>query len=252
MGNRFESTRLKIAGAKKHILDLDSEIKTFFDDNPYERVKPDLLSSEYSIFKFKLVRQIPNSIPELVGDAAGKLRAALDHAVFAVASAVNGDGVRKASFPFSRDADRFENNLKGTCKDVPQEIYSVFRSLKPYRGGNDLLFALNEICNGDKHKFVTPVGLGALEINRPSGGVTILAMPNRPSWDSGTQEMDLMALTPKTDDEAQIKFTFFVAFNGIQVVSPHPVVPVLNQMANHVEQIVDAIESAARKHGFIE
>jgi len=44
------------------------------------------------------------------------------------------------------------SNSLGRAKDLPKEIHSLFCGFQPYRGGDDVLWALNEVCVADNTK----------------------------------------------------------------------------------------------------
>ena len=132
------SSYRKLARAKKHIADLDGEVMAFLDGNPYAEVcEPDPQRPDYSVRKVRLVRSLPLSLAEIVGDAANNLRSALDHAGYEIAVASGRVHPLHASFPFARSAAEFDKTARGLCKDVPDEIFALFRGLEPYKGGNN-------------------------------------------------------------------------------------------------------------------
>jgi hypothetical protein len=53
----------------------------------------------------------------------------------------------------------FVSRYNGRFKDLPQEMISLFRSLQPFKGGNDLLWALNKLCVVNKHKMLAHVAV---------------------------------------------------------------------------------------------
>jgi len=242
MADLFESSRFKIGRAKEHIEDLERQITAFVDEHPWEyTLETDPHTVEYVVHKIRLTKRLPHSIGDLIGDAAGKLRAALDHATCAIAEASAGRPVKdNAYFPFSRLASDFDRNLRGRSKNVPQEFYPLFRDLKPWAGGNDRLWGLNEICNGDKHRIITPVGLGTNDIIYRLGN-DFFAMPQDPAWDRAEQKIVFTTIPSDSNSEHKFDFTLFVAFCDIAVFDGEPVVPVLHKMASHVTGILHLI-----------
>jgi hypothetical protein len=200
--------------------------------------------------KAKLTQPFPEALGVIVGDAANNLRAALDHAVYGVAiGSGRVNNPREAYFPFSRTAVEFESNMKGRCKHVPHEIYPLFRTLKPYRGGNTLLWALNELCVLDKHKTVTPIGGGSLRnkahVSSTSGG--FWKMPVIHTWDRAKNEMILLTARADAKIHHELDFTFFVAFDEIPTIEGRPLDGVLNEMVGEVESVLWAIETETRR-----
>lgn len=67
---------------------------------------------------------------------------------------------KACSFPFGNDATAFDNG----CTSVPEEIRAYLRQFRCYKGGNEALWALNVVCNRDKHALVIPVLMGYNDI----------------------------------------------------------------------------------------
>jgi hypothetical protein len=248
LADPLQSARQKLAWGKKRIKDLDAELRAFNDTHPYERViEPNPEAFGQVHLKVKLTKAIPESIPLIVGDAACNLRDALDHAVYGVAAA-KGGSPKEAYFPFARNSDSFEKNLKGRCRDVPHEIYPIFRALKPYQGGNDFLWSLNQVCVGNKHKIVAPMGNGAL-LNKVQVTGVGFAINRDPQWDHAKNEMIFLTARTDANFHHELNFTFFVAFHNVPVIEGMPVDTVLDKMAGMVEGILGIIEAEATRLG---
>jgi len=133
MKDPLESSRRMIAQARKHILDLDKQIKIFNEAVPETvTAEADPQIEHKQPYHIKFAKVVPSSLAETVSDIAGNLRAALDQAGYAVAVA-SGKAVPKyCAFPFAGSATEFENALNGRAKDLPQQIRALLRAFKPY------------------------------------------------------------------------------------------------------------------------
>jgi hypothetical protein len=87
------------------------------------------------------------------------MRDVLDLAGYGLAVASGAVDPQHTNFPFAPNAVKFEEQVRGRCKDLPDDIVMLFRSLKPYKGGNDLLWALNCMAVTDKHKLLIPIAV---------------------------------------------------------------------------------------------
>ena len=156
MSDAFASPKSKLAWAKENLLpDLHQRIEGWLSLDPYAQViEPDPQKPGWEIHKIKLVKPFPEAFGNLVGDVVGNLREVLDTAGYAIALALNNPDARNIAFPFASDVDHMASSI-GRAKDLPKEIQSLFCGFQPYRGGDDLLWALNELCNGKKHKIIT-------------------------------------------------------------------------------------------------
>jgi hypothetical protein len=175
----------------------------------------------------------------------------LDHACFGVAVASRNSNPKHAYFPFARDAERLEAAIKGRCKDIPQEIYPLFRRLKPYEGGNDLLWTLNLLCTADKHKIITPMGTGFLQPGVELKGTGFFELATPPVWDRTKQEMTILTLGPGAEYNYHLQFILFVAFDEVGTASGKAVRGLLWQTLWHVQFIIAAIEAESKRLGSI-
>ena len=140
--------------------------------------------------KVKLVKPMPAALPGIVFDALNSLRAALDQAGYDVAVAAGTTG-HNAHFPFRRNLSDVQYRKKARSKDFPEEIFDLMLTFQPYKGGNDLLWALNKLCNSYKHELILPIGMhsgNAVKIDRAvfHGGFRMLPFP---LWDRAKNEM---------------------------------------------------------------
>ena len=132
----------------------------------------------------------------------------------------------------------------------------MFRSFNPYKGGNDLVWALNRLCNTSKHRLLTPVGIasGGISVKHmtlssgPTGsGVAIPA----PVWDGEKNEMVFARVGVGSKLDYNLNFRFFVAFGDVEPVRGEPAVPILSTTATEIERIVLAIEAETRRLGLV-
>lgn len=160
MADPFESSHQKLDWAEKRFSDLHGEIDEFLQMDPYEHVtEPHPDKPGHQVQKFKLTKQLPPSIPNITSEVAQNLRNALDNAGYSVAVAAGLTDPKNTAFPFAGSLDDLRKSI-GRSKDVTKEMQSLFVGFQPYLGGDDLLWALNEIAVADKHKTVIPMGQG--------------------------------------------------------------------------------------------
>jgi hypothetical protein len=253
MSDPFESSRLKIAWAKKNTSKLQRRLATFFRRHsgyePFTEPHPN--KPGFFILKVRLKKQFPKDVPAAVSDILSNLRSALDHAVYAVAVTAGTPKPGNAYFPFSRTEKEFESNLKGRCKDVPSEFYPLFRACKPYKGGNAALWALNVIRGTNDHAFIVPaVGAGFVP-EMIVEGEGFWSAPYRPVWDSSENEMELMTLRPETKLKGNLTLAFHITFGDVEEFGGRNVGEVLDVFTKLVERIVDEIEAESKRLGIV-
>src|SRR5579871_4093 len=200
MSDTLYSPRRRLCLAKERIEDLKREIAAFWRGNPYVQViEDDPQRKGYRLYKIKLVKELPASIADIACAIAGHLRSALDQAGYAVALAAAPPGTKpkRTAFPFAGSEGHMNNSL-GRCQDLPQEIRALFCTFKPYKGGDDLLWALNTMRNTNEHMVLVPV---STVVQRPSTkirgtGFFQMTLPEYTVWDRCKQEVTFLTLGP--------------------------------------------------------
>jgi hypothetical protein len=244
----FHSSKYSVERAKHHVLDLERQASEFLSSHAYTHVVEIDPNTSQKVYKLKLTKPMPVALSGIAFDAVNNLRSALDQAGYAIAIASAKKG-KSAKFPFADDAAQLENVINRSCKDLPKEIVDLMRAFKPYKGGNNLLWALNKLCNTNKHAVICPVAatVGGIRYKRAvgSGGVSFLP----PIWDRTKNEMELIHLQPGATADADIEIATFIAMRDVEFVDGQPADAILNQFVLIVERIVMAIEAEARRLG---
>lgn len=251
MSDPFHSSKYSLARAKQHISDLQRQIVEFFNTHPYAEIVEIDPDTGEKVHKFKLTKPMPVALPGLAFDAINNLRSALDQAIYAVILLACGRKVRNAFFPIARTEADFENAVRGRLKDLPKEITDLVRALKPYKGGNNLLWTLNEICNTNKHAAISPVAVFTGSIDYRHAVVTGGARFMPPVWDRAKNEMEFVRLPPGGKFEAHFSCNTHIAIHDIEFIDGHPVDAILNDFSYVVEGIVMAVEAESRRLGLL-
>jgi hypothetical protein len=248
----FESARRKLARAKSHLADLKQRAGAFHKSYRYEEfTEPDPKKPENIVHKIRMIGELPPEFSEMTGDIVDNLRSALDHAMHGVAIASGCQNPRNAYFPFSREAAKFEAALKGRSKDVPEQIYPLLRSYEPYKGGSEALWALNQVCNANKHKLLIPVGAVTFSTGIKFEGTGFCSMPYVPVWDSTKNEMELFTVGPGSQFKGHFTFGIYIAFGEIESVVGKNAIPTLDLFVDMVETIINEIDAESRRLGIV-
>jgi hypothetical protein len=138
--------------------------------------------------------------------------------------------------------------MKGRCADIPEEIYPVFRSLQPYKGGNEVLCALNQISNTDKHR-ILKVGIesrvGDMDF---IGGFVSIAL--QPPWDAAKNEIELATWAKGHQGKCHLKLSLRIVFDQIESVSDVAAITVLDDCTSMVESILGLLEAESKRLGY--
>jgi hypothetical protein len=247
----FESAKFSIRRAKHHTSNFEACIKTVFTQKEaYTHVVERDPQTGETVQKLKLVHPMPESLQGDALDAVSNLRNALDQAVFATC------GLTDSYFPISGKLEYLENAIKGRLEGkVPPEIISIIRAFKPYRGGNDLLWALNQ-ASGKKHGIIAPMVMRSLGWSADSiaveNSVNVTIGHNTPLH-FAKNEIELFRGSPETKFTLKkgLTVSFFIGIHGIEVIDSQPAGIILQRFASVVEGIVMAIESEAIRIGVV-
>ena len=248
MADPFRSSRLKIDRAQHHIDDLHRGIVGINAEDSYEIVVEADSQPGYNVHIFRLRRPIPFDWFSVVsGDAVNNLRAALDHAVYACA-VINGcidPKFRACSFPFGSNEAFFNSEVEKRSA-VPEKIKTLLRTFRAYEAGHLALWALNEVCNRDKHALITPVliGFDHITVRLHPGSEGTIEPPANPLWDSVKNQIELFRT--KTYPEYDFAISLGIGFDRPRGIAGHRVDAILNGFLAVVKSIVSAIEAEMR------
>ena len=246
-----------LSRAKRHLADLEAQINAFVRDKPWNMIiEKDSPNGITNVIKVKFTKRLSDELPHIVFDCANNLRPALDQMAFGIG--VKHAGIpapKSAKFPFGPTEADMLNNLAGGCKDLPTEIRDLFKRFKSYKGGNNTLWAMNELCNVPKHKTLYPIMIGGAGVglggNFSIGEGGLQIGPQR--WDSEKNELEF-ARFPDGAIQGNPNFNvaFTVALDDVDEVirGQHPI-QMLRAMTGEVERVLVATERECRRIGLI-
>jgi hypothetical protein len=253
MADVFHSARLTLVRAQHRFNEFDRAVRDFVEDKPWTYTVDNQTEPGTDIHKIEFTRRLPEMLPCILFDAVNNLRAVLDQAGYAAAVAGKSKSTKSVKFPFGPTEADWRRNLDGGCKDLPPSIRAFFETFKSYKGGNDTLWALNEIANAKKHLALLPLRIGqgwATIYTTGEMGQGFFTGPDI-GWNPSKDEMILMKCSP-SDPKLKVDghFTFSVAIGGIDVVASQQAVHVLQSMSSMAESILLGTEAECRRLGF--
>ena len=250
----FRSAKRRVARGRDHVRNIETGFRAFVDGK-HEALVKEVDAEENTIVKVKLTKPLPDELTDSAFEAIEALRSALDQAAFATAVASGKPQAKSAYFPIGDDAPGLENVIKGRCKDIPPDIVTLFRSLKPYQGGNDAIWVLNKLCAASKHKFLVPVGttVGKLNFGNTvlTGGQTSGVKMPVPKWDTENSEMIMFVVGPDSKVDYNFSLSYSLVFGNVDKVAGCDIFSALTAMAGEVDRIVLAVEKEAQRIGLV-
>jgi len=240
------SPRLKIERAKHHIKELDTKLRAFLDTDFYAlSVQADPGTGDNSL-KFQITKSFPIETTLITGDAVHNLRSALDLAwAKLIRKRLPAIFDKFTKFPIRDSRNELIAALKGRKihKSYPS-LFDLVLSIKPYKGGNDALFALHELDILDKHRLLLPV-------------VGVVALHGVDAEDDRNNRFTNMTLITtsafgtlvplKTASNLHIKKygepSFQVYFDKGLPMERKPLIPTLEQFVELASNVVDLLDA---------
>jgi hypothetical protein len=159
MSDPFRGSRLKIERAKQHINDFHSRVWAFAATDFYSlSVDKDAKTGKYTL-KVKVRESLPDDLAPIIGDAVHNLKSALDVAVNEVVFRRLNCYDDHTRFPFRKTRNGLVTAVNGALiKQASQKVVDfIVNVVKPYHGGNDVLWCLHNLNILDKHRLLLPV-----------------------------------------------------------------------------------------------
>ena len=250
--------RIKIERAKKHIDDLDISCKFFFASDPYvveSKSDPKTGQRAYHLIS---VKDVPPAISPIVGDILQNLRSALDHMAFQLfkigPGGRSGEDGRHIYFPIFDDAAMYKSGVIRKVKGMRQDAIDAIHAVKPYKGGNEILWRLHALNNLAKHRLlITAISSLSAHSILPIVRAKLIegfrgSRPNDPIPDlQGTlmgirhvplKAGDILLTIPESEVEQYMQFRFIITFAEPGIIDGEPIIETLHQMAALVDNIV--------------
>lgn len=159
----LELVQQKAERAKEQLRDLGSEVQAFADSEPYEVVPERNTHSGQILYRLASIKPIPAKIAHLSGEVIHTLRSTLDHLAYQLLLAANPNASEKERtgvyFPIYDPAKQTEAGVVRKIQPLGIHAIKAISAVKPYKGGNDLLWALHVLDNINKHRTLLTVGI---------------------------------------------------------------------------------------------
>jgi hypothetical protein len=254
MRNPRDDIQLKIEWADKHLCDFRQSVSEFKATHPYRfRVERDPQTRE-PVYYAETVDEVPAIINLLAGEVLQNLRSALDYLAYALVWRNDRTKLsRQTAFPIHDSPTKYESGYIGQVNGMHQFAIDKISAIKPYKGGDDVLWRLHRLNNVDKHRllFTTNGNIRAMDMGRPmprpniaddEGFVNFMGgnwvgVPNCPF---PLKKGDVIFRdVPDAELNQNVKFFGEIALNEPQVSVAEPMILVLSRSLRRVRQVVE-------------
>jgi hypothetical protein len=165
---RLKHVTLKVKRANEHVSAFQQQLHKFLESGPYKVGTKRDPETHKLIYYVESTEPIPDCLPLIAGDAIQNLMSALDHLAYQIVCSDTGDNPPNPGgiyFPVADDLAKYEAIKRRRMEGARQETFDAVDALKPYKGGNDRLWALHRLNNLEKHRLLLTVGSQAGGLN---------------------------------------------------------------------------------------
>jgi len=237
---------LRVKWANKRIKKVDVLAHNYVNGGRAFRIEiahDQAVGKKRAIIKF--LEDIPDDLIAETHAALGFLRASLDAVAWAVANRFGAPKYPKnVSFPVAVSQKAFEVGMQGKIRQIGDDWVAFVAMLKPYKGGNDLLYDLHDFNNADKHRTLTRVGQNSdvASFSAPIIGETSF---NVAMFGFALGDGDMLVTVGEFDPDPIVKLQLGISFCevGPEAIRGNPVVSTLKAFTGLCEGIIDATRS---------
>ncbi|MCP1766358.1 FUSC family protein [Bradyrhizobium japonicum] len=227
--------RERVEYCRNEIPRLASALKAYSDQHFQLR---EAMHPPHRAVEARLAAQIPVHCREHAGQIINGLRACLDGLACRLAER-NGQTTDQVYFPVSKDLKSFGSDGRKKIKKLHQDDQDKIAALSPFRGGDDLLFALHEVDKKRKHNILAAsAGMNAGQGLSNGYADFTLGMPGKQLT---TDWQPIMLMGPGT--HGRFNFSFDIVFSEPQEIAGRRVVDVLGQFSGRVSDIIGLFDS---------
>jgi hypothetical protein len=148
----LEDAELRLEWAERHISFFEREIQAFHARDGYRLVRGVDLANP-NLVRVTDPPAIPAQLNLIASDAVHSMRVSLDYLACSLAL-LNGRPMTGVYFPIAASAGDFAASAPSKVKKFSAEGRAFVAGLRPYKGGDDFLWAINEINKIDKHRSI--------------------------------------------------------------------------------------------------
>lgn len=257
--NPFDGARAKVGRAMRHFAELVSA------QDAYNAEQPLAITLEPQENGDTKILATIHALPALehraiVGDILNNFRSALDIATVQACifrGQTNKKLLGKTYFAFGGDEADWWRNVEAKhsrMAGADDAIRKTVASFRPWaKDGNALLYGLKELGSDDKHVDLVPIGanptelvIDGLKMTRDDGLASGIR-GRMPRWGNHAPVELLTVLAPaKAEIEGPVVLKASFGFGEVDGIGGQPVIPTLNQMGVMCQEIVKALELAAK------
>ena len=243
----FEGARQRINRANQHIHDLKALLESYCKRD-FCRIGVDTDSKQgVCVVKLERTRELPGEIPLILADAIHNLRTALDFLACDIVRSGGKQPTRYTRFVFDSSREKLIATLEpGTLKAARPDLVDVIvDTIKPYKGGDDSLFALNDLDLDERHRLIVPTFAVVALHNVSIRGADQRVVRMRKLDIDANGEAAMTEISGKVELASYESASFQALFDKGTAFEGQPIVPTMLRLSLLVAGVVDTIQQMA-------
>jgi len=158
--DRLILVRVKFERARAHLSALETEVTPLQGQNLWVVGGKENKPTGREYFNPRPLPILPFNVPATACDVIQNLRGCLDHLAYQLARVGTADAEpsRSVSFPIFEDVVRYQSGKASRVAGMRPDAVKAIDALKPYKGGNELLWRLHDLDNIGKHRLIVTLG----------------------------------------------------------------------------------------------
>ncbi|HEV2400607.1 MAG TPA: hypothetical protein VGS27_26955 [Candidatus Sulfotelmatobacter sp.] len=256
---KITSAKAKVEWAYEHIKQLQLQRLGFLNTHPYKFTANYDPQTQELVYYLIEVRDAPLDMSLTSSDILHNLRSALDNLVWSFSDPAKRGG--RTCFPIYDPEKTDQASVDGKIEGLCVTGRKIIEDLKPYKGGNELLWQLHQLNLRDKHRLLVPVaaslaafnigkhtahvqyGTETLLMRSPKGGFRARIAqdayipPHCPRCPLKAGDI-LLVDPPGTKVDKNIDFRFEIAFHEPGIIEAEPILKAVYEMHYAVAEIV--------------
>jgi hypothetical protein len=245
---------MKLDRARRHFAAMEDVTKAFLASQPYGVETRQDSTSHKLLYVVAKASEPPLEVSLIAGDVLHNLRSALDHLAWQLVQAAGGTPTKDTSFPIFDSSSKYTSGAAQKLKGMSKAAITAIDALKPYRGGDDLLWQLHRLENVDKHRVLIAVGSAFNSVNiGPVLGRSMEKWWKEKGFDLPKVDlflkpadrlfplkpgMELFVDAPNAEPNSDVQFRVDVAFGETDIVNGAALIDTLQAMVSRVEQLL--------------
>lgn len=240
----FANAKLKVKRADQHISNLNEMLNSILKTDFYGFVVEKDENTDKNSLHFLLKPSLSEDTGLIMGDAIHNLRSALDNLWWELVDRYGGICDQNTFFPITKTEKNFEKTIKDRgIESLSSDIAGLLRkNIKPYRGGNDPLYALNELNNINKHRLLIPI-YSNVEFRGVTGNIGTAKFRNSSFVLGQDAIMSFPEITEKYEFQHNGNPRLTIVFGEKQPFEFEPIIPTLQNLSILVSGIVQNVEN---------